>query len=58
MDRLNLSDKFWEQFGVCDRTFIKQVGLYEIESIDSANIAMVAVNPKEYFENIQRQKHQ
>ena len=28
----------------------KQVGLYEAESIDNANIITIAVNPKEYFE--------
>ena len=50
VDRLDLSDKFWEQFRVCDPTLIKQVGVYEIESIDNANIATVVVNPKKYFE--------
>ena len=28
----------------------KQVGLYEVESIDNANLVAIAVNPKEYFE--------
>ena len=28
----------------------KQVGLYEAESIDNANIITIAVSPKEYFE--------
>ena len=28
----------------------KKVGLYEVESIDDANIVTIAVNPKEYFE--------
>ena len=28
----------------------KQVGLYENESIDNANITTIAVNPKQYFE--------
>ena len=28
----------------------KKVGLYEVESIDNANIVTIAVNPKEYFE--------
>ena len=50
VDRLDLSDKFWEQFGVGDPTLMKQVRLYAIESIDNANVATVAVNPKEYFE--------
>ena len=28
----------------------KQVGLYEVESIDNANLVTIVVNPKEYFE--------
>ena len=28
----------------------KQMGLYEIENTDNANICTIAVNPKEYFE--------
>lgn len=28
----------------------KQLGLYEIENIDKANICKIADNPKEYFE--------
>ena len=28
----------------------KQVGLYEIESIDNGNIITISVNPKKYFE--------
>ena len=46
VNRSDLSDKFCERIGVCDSTLIKQVGLYEIESIDNVNIATVAVNPK------------
>ena len=30
----------------------KQMGLYEIENIDNANICTIAVNPKEYFEKL------
>ena len=32
------------------RQLKKQVGLYEIESIDNANLITISVNPKEYFE--------
>ena len=28
------------------------MALYEIENIDNANICMIAVNPKEYFEKL------
>lgn len=28
----------------------KQLGLYEIENIDNANVGTIAVDPKEYFE--------
>ena len=48
--RLDLSDDFWEQFNVQNKAIEKQVGLYEIESIDNANVITISVNPKEYFE--------
>ena len=32
--RFNKSDKFWEQFGVCEPENQKVLGLYEVESID------------------------
>ena len=28
----------------------KQVGLYEVENINKANILTIAINPKKYFE--------
>ena len=34
----------------------KQVGLYEIEAIDNANLITVAVNLKEYFEKYKNKK--
>ena len=34
-----------------DKTVKKQVGLYEVESIDNPNVIIISVNPKEYFEN-------
>ena len=49
LKRLDLSDGFWTQFGVCNPRLKKQVVLYETESIDNANIVTIAVNPKEYF---------
>ena len=47
--RLDLSDDFWEQYSVQNKVIKKQVGLYEIKSIDNANIITISVNPKEYF---------
>ena len=48
--RLDLSDDFWEQFNVQNKAIKKQVGLFEIESIDNANVITISVNPKECFE--------
>ena len=49
-ERLDLSNEFLSQFNVRDASTEKQVGLYEIESIDNPNIVTIAVNPKQYFE--------
>ena len=48
--RLDLSDDFLSEFIVQNKEIKKQVGLYEIQSIDNTNIITIAVNPKEYFE--------
>ena len=45
--RLDLSDDFWKQYSVQNKAIKKQVGLYEIESIDNANIITISENPKE-----------
>ena len=47
--KLDLSDDFWEQFNVQDKT-LKKTGFYKIKSIDNANVITICVNPKEYFE--------
>ena len=49
-DRLDLSDDFWKQFDVQNEKLKKQVGLFEIESINNANVITIALNPKEYYE--------
>ena len=49
-DRLDLSDDFWEQFGIQDRKLKKQVGLFEIENINKPNVITIALNSKEYYE--------
>ena len=48
--RLDTSDEFYEQFLRRNEKTEKQVGLYEVESVDNANLIMIAVNPKEYYE--------
>ena len=50
LDRLDVSDKYWEQFNVYNANTKKQMGLFEIEHIDNPNVCTIAVNPKEYFE--------
>ena len=50
LERLDLSDNFYAQFNVQNKKLKKQVGLYEVESINNPNVITVAINPKEYFE--------
>ena len=50
LDRLDVSDKYWEQFNVYNANTKKQMGLFEIEHIDNPNVCTITVNPKEYFE--------
>ena len=50
---LDLSDDFWDQFGVQNKKFIKQVGLFQIENINKANIITTALNAKEYYEKFE-----
>ena len=51
-DRLDLSDDFWDQFGVQNKKLKKQVVLYKIDNINKPNIITIALNPKEYYEKI------
>ena len=46
LNRLDLSDEFWEQFNVQNKSLKKQVGLYEVENINNTNILTIAINPK------------
>ena len=50
LKRLDTSNDFWKNYKVQDKTKKKEMGLFEIENIDNANICTIAVNPKEYFE--------
>ena len=49
-DRLDLSAEFYEQFNCRNEDLRKQVGLFEIESIDKPIVITIALNPKEYYE--------
>ena len=53
IDRLDLSDDFWAEFNVQNKKLKKQVGLFEVESINVPNIITIAINPKEYREEFQ-----
>ena len=55
-DRLDLSDDFWKNFKVQNKKTKKEMGLYEIESINNENICTIAVNLKEYFETFKNKK--
>ena len=48
--RLDTSHDFYARFLCQNKAIKKEVGLYEVESIDNPNIITLAVNPKEYFE--------
>ena len=50
LERSDVSDDFWQQFGVHNKALKKQVGLYEIKNLNKPNIITIALNPKEYFE--------
>lgn len=49
-ERLDLADEFYKHFGGRNKKLKKQVGLYEVESIDNPTMVIIAINPKEYFE--------
>ena len=48
--RFDLFGEFWDQFKIRDVKLKKQMGLYEIENFDNANLFTIAVNSNEYFE--------
>ena len=54
--RLDVSDEFWKQFEMYNKSNKKVMGLYKIENIDNQNICTIATNPKEYFEKIKNRK--
>ena len=57
LERLDLSDDFWDQFNVQNKKLKKQVGLFEAESINTPNIITISINPKEYYEEFDDQSN-
>ena len=57
LERLDLSDDFWDQFNVQNKKLKEQVGLFEAESINTANIITISINPKEYYEEFDDQSN-
>ena len=45
--RLDVSDEFWKQFEMYNKSTKKVMGLYEIENINNQSICTIAINPKE-----------
>ena len=50
LNRFDLSDGFWEQFNVQNKSLKKKVSLYEVQNSNNTNTLTIAINPKEYFE--------
>ena len=48
---LDVSNNFWGQFGVQNKSVKKRVGLFEAENINNANIITIELNLKECYEN-------
>ena len=49
-DRLDLSAEFYDQLNCRNEKLKKNVGLFEVENIDNANVITIALNPEEYHE--------
>ena len=54
LERLDLSDNFLERFCVQNKSIKKQVGLFEIENINNANVLTIAINRRRVLQKIQR----
>ena len=57
LKRLDLSHDFWADFDVQDKKLKKQVGLFDVENIEVANIITIAINPKEYREEFENRSN-
>ena len=49
-NRLDLSDDFWDQYGVQNKKVEKTSWPFGIENINKPNIITIALNPKEYYD--------
>lgn len=49
-DCLDLCDNFWDYFNAQNKSFKKQVNLYEIEFINNQNMITIAGDLKKFFE--------
>ena len=54
LSSLDLSNDFWEQFNVQNKSLKKQVGLYEVENISNTNILTIAINTKGFDKEYSR----
>ena len=55
LHRFDTSHKFWEKYSIRNESLRKKLGYFSIKNIDDPCIVTVAVNPKEYFEEFERQ---
>ena len=53
LERLDVSHKSWEQFGIRKENTRKQLGLYEIDHIQNPCFVTIVTNQKEYIEYFQ-----
>ena len=44
---------FIKKLDICYSNLKRPMGLYEVENINNQNICTMAINPKEYFENLE-----
>ena len=55
LHRFDTSHKFWEKYSVKNESLGKKLGCFLIENLDDPFIVNIAVNPKEYFEELESQ---
>ena len=55
LQRFDTLHKFWEKYSVRNESLRKKLGYFSIKNIDDPCIVIIAVNPKEYFEEFESQ---
>ena len=55
LHRFDTLHKFWEKYSVRNESLRKKLSYFSIKNIDDPYIVIVAVNPKEYFEEFESQ---